>query len=174
MKVKENVAYLRGLAEGLELEKEGKTGKFIHEMIKTLDKFADAIRDLEEENEELREYVEDMDSDLLDICEELEELDENLADIYDELDDMEEDIEDLYECDCCDCDEEDDDDYGYIEMECPYCGELVEIDEDELYDDDLDIVCPYCEEVILSSEDFDDECEDDCCSCSGCCGEDEE
>ena len=68
-----------------------------------------------------------------------------------------EEIKDLYECECdCDCEDEDDDDYGYIEMECPYCGELVEIDEDELYDDDLDIVCPNCEKVILSSEDFDD------------------
>lgn len=175
MKVKENVAYLKGLAEGLEIAKEGKNGKVIDKMIETLDHFANAINRLQDENEELREYIEGVDSDLADMYEDMEELEENIDDIYDELEDMEEDIEDLYECECdCDCDNEDDDDYGYIEMECPYCGELVEIDEDELYDDDLDIVCPYCEEVILSSEDFDDECEDGCCSCEGCCGEDEE
>lgn len=166
--LKEDVAYLKGLAEGLEIANEGSTGKVIGKIISTLDHFADAIDELQSENEELREYVEDMDSDLADIYEDME-------DIYEEIEDMEEDIEDLYDCDCCDCEDEEDedDDYSYIEMECPYCGELVEIDEDELYDDELDIVCPYCEEVILSSEDFDDECEDDCCSCEGCCGEEE-
>ncbi|WP_235689904.1 hypothetical protein [Clostridioides difficile] len=46
----------------------------------------------------------------------------------------------------------------------PKCGELVEIDEDLLYDDEVDVVCPDCKAVILSSE---DDCDDDC-TCGGC------
>ena len=63
-----------------------------------------------------------------------------------------------------DDDKEDDEDFSYIEMECPNCGELVEIDEDLLYDDEVDVVCPDCGAVILSSE---DDCDDDC-TCGGC------
>ena len=51
MKVKENVAYLKGLAEGLEIAKEGKNGKVIDKMIETLDHFANAINRLQDENE---------------------------------------------------------------------------------------------------------------------------
>ena len=46
-------------------------------------------------------------------------------------------------------------------MECPHCNDLVEIDEDLLYDEDIDVVCPNCQAIILSSDD-----EDDCgCDC---------
>ena len=50
------------------------------------------------------------------------------------------------ECDCCDddcdcdcCDE------GFLELECPKCGEVICIDED--YDED-EIICPACNEKI--------------------------
>lgn len=68
--------------------------------------------------------------------------------------------EDFYEED----DDEDDEDFSYIEMECLNCGELVEIDEDLLYDDEVDVVCFDCKVVILLLE---DDCDDDCI-CGGC------
>ncbi|MGL6107440.1 CD1247 N-terminal domain-containing protein [Romboutsia sp.] len=134
----EEVAYLKGLAEGLEISKETKEGKIIHKIVEALESFADAIVELDEEQEELVEYV--------------ESIDEDLSDVED----------DLYEDD-----DIEDDELSFIEMECPNCGDLVEIDEELLYDDEVDVVCPNCQAIILSADDEDD------CMCIDCC-EDEE
>ena len=139
----EEVAYLKGLAEGLEISTESKEGKIIHKIVEVLEVFADAIVDLDEEQSELSEYVESIDEDLADIED----------DIYDDGD--------------CDELDENDDDLSFIEMECPNCGDLVEIDEDLLYDDEVDVVCPNCQAIILSSEDEED------CMCIDCCEDDE-
>lgn len=133
----EEVAYLKGLAEGLEISEETKEGKIINKIVDVLESFADAIVELEEEQIELIDYVESIDEDLSDIED----------DIYEEED------------------EDDDEEYNYIEMECPNCNDFVEIDEDLLYNEDIDIVCPNCQAVILSSED-ECECSDECiCDC---------
>ena len=135
----EEVAYLKGLAEGLEISKETKEGKIIHKIVEVLESFADAIVDLEEEQADLIEYVESIDE---------------------ELADMEEDI---YEDEDEDSDE--DSDFSYVEMECPNCGDLVDIDEDLLYNDEIDVICPNCQAIILSSDDDDDsyiECTEVC------------
>lgn len=134
----EEVAYLKGLAEGLEISKETKEGKIIHKIVEVLDSFADAIVELEEEQVDLIEYVESIDEDLADMED----------DIYDD-----EDSED-----------DEDENYSYVEMECPNCSDLVEIDEDLLYNDEIDIVCPNCKAIILSSDDDDDSCIE-CCGC---------
>lgn len=130
----EEVAYLKGLAEGLEISKETKEGKIINKIVDVLESFADAIVELEEEQIELIEYV--------------ESIDEDLSDIEDDI--YEEDDED-----------EEDDEFNYIEMECPNCNDFVEIDEDLLYDEEIDIVCPNCQAVILSAED-ECNCKDEC------------
>lgn len=134
----EEVAYLKGLAEGLEISKETKEGKIIHKIVEVLDSFADAIVELEEEQVDLIEYVESIDEDLADMED----------DIYDD-----EDSED-----------DEDENYSYVEMECPNCSDLVEIDEDLLYNDEIDIVCPNCKAIILSSDD-DDDSYIECCGC---------
>ncbi len=128
----EEVAYLRGLAEGLEISKETKEGKIIHKIVDALENFADAIVDLEEEQLDLIEYVESIDEDLSDVED----------DIYEDGDQ----------------DENEEDKFSYIEMECPNCNDLVEIDEDLLYDEDIDVVCPNCQAIILSSDDDDCNC----------------
>lgn len=132
----EEVAYLRGLAEGLEISKETKEGKIIHKIVETLESFADAIVDLDEEQTDLIEYV--------------ESIDEDLSDVED----------DLYEDDDL---EDNDEELSFIEMECPSCGDLVEIDEDLLYDDEVDIVCPNCQGIIIEADDEDCICTD--CDC---------
>ncbi|EQK43754.1 hypothetical protein C672_2698 [[Clostridium] bifermentans ATCC 638] len=137
----EEVAYLKGLAEGLEISEETKEGKIINKIVDVLESFADAIVELEEEQIELIDYVESIDEDLSDIED----------DIYEEEDEDDED--------------DDDEEYNYIEMECPNCNDFVEIDEDLLYNEDIDIVCPNCQAVILSAED-ECECSDECiCDC---------
>ena len=131
----EEVAYLKGLAEGLEISKETKEGKMIHKIVDALESFADAIVELDEEQLDLIEYVESIDEDLSDVED----------DIYEDEDE----------------DEDEEDNFSYIDMECPHCNDLVEIDEDLLYDEDIDVVCPNCQAIILSSDD-----EDDCgCDC---------
>lgn len=131
----EEVAYLKGLAEGLEIEKQSKEGKIIHKIIDVLESFADAIVELDEEQADLAEYVESIDEDLSDV-----------------EDDIYEDGED----------EDEDDELSFIEMECPNCGDFVEVDEELLYDDEVDVVCPNCQAIILSSDDDD-------CMCIDCC-----
>ncbi len=128
----EEVAYLKGLAEGLEISKEGKEGKMIHKIIDVLESYADAKVELDEEQEELFEYV--------------ESIDEDLADVEDDIYEEDEDI--------------DEDDLSFIEMECPTCGDLVEIDEDLLYNDEVDIVRPNCQAIMISAD-------EDECSCDG-------
>ena len=77
--------------------------------------------------------------------------------IDEDLSDIEDDIYDDDELD------EDCDDLSFIEMECPNCNDLVEIDEELLYDDEVDVVCPNCKAIILSSDDDDYSCTD--CDC---------
>ena len=134
--IKEQVAYLKGLAEGLNVG-EGAEGKLIVKMLDVLDNIADALEDLDDEIEDLEEYVEAIDEDLSD----LEEL-------------LDED-----ECDCgCDCEDEPE----YFEVECPSCGETVSFTSD-MFDceDDVEILCPNCDAVVYAVEHVDEEEEDD-------------
>ena len=101
----EEVAYLKGLAEGLEISKENKEGKIIHKIIDVLESFADSIVELDEEQCDLAEYVESIDEDLSDIED----------DIYDDEVDvvcpnckaiiLSSDDDDDYSCTDCDCNE---------------------------------------------------------------------
>ncbi|SHK12313.1 CD1247 N-terminal domain-containing protein [Tepidibacter formicigenes] len=118
----EKVAYLKGLAEGLGIDENSKEGKLLMHIVDVLEDFADAIVEIEEEQSEMAEYIESIDEDLEDLEEE----------VYEE--------------------DSEDEEFEYIEVQCPSCGEEVEIDEDLLYDDDVDILCPNCKEVILFAE----------------------
>lgn len=135
--VKEKVAYLKGLMEGLELDSSSKEGKLFKAIIETMDEMAEAIEILEENQNELDEYVDTMDQDLA------------------RLED------DVYEDEDEDYDYEDEDD-GYIEVECPNCHETVYLDE-EMFDDDEDdeIICPNCNKPIH----FGCCCDDENCNC---------
>ena len=72
----EEVAYLKGLAEGLEISNYTKQGKIIHKIVDVLESFADAIVELEEEQIELIEYVESIDEDLADVEDDIYEEDD--------------------------------------------------------------------------------------------------
>ena len=89
MSVSENVAYLKGLMEGLDLDEDKKETKLFNAIIETLDEIASELSDMEEEMEDLADYIEEIDEDLG----EVEEF------VYEDLDD----------CDCCDCCGDDED-----------------------------------------------------------------
>ncbi len=58
---------------------------------------------------------------------------------------------------------EDEDDIEFEEIECPYCGEEIEVDLDLIDEDAEAIECPHCHQKIELEWDCD--CEDDECGC---------
>ncbi len=124
--LKEKVAYLKGLAAGLDVGDGGsREGRVLAELLEVLGAVADEIEELRLDQSELEDYV---------VC-----LDEDLAEIEDDL--YDEDDEDFLEITCPHCnedvrlDQELLDDDGGGELVCPACGEVIYDDEGW---DDLD------------------------------------
>ena len=115
MTISEKVAYLKGLAEGLNLDTEkSKEGKLISVMIGILEELAMSVEDLEEN--------------ALNLGEEIDVLSDDLADVESIVYDEDEDGEDY------------DDDW--FEVECPTCGETLVVDDKALADGEVE--CPEC------------------------------
>jgi len=133
--MKEKVAYLRGLAEGMKLDREVNEQRLILEMLDVMDEMAGTI----DENEEA---IIDLDECIDDICDELSDIDECLDALIDDDD----------ECDCC-CDDFDDD---FVEVECPHCGETVYFDQDMLESDE-ELICPNCNKPVIPTVQDDEE-----------------
>ena len=138
MTITEKVAYLKGLADGLDLDKDSsKESKLLTAIIDVLEEVSFAIEDLEEASELLNEG--------------LDAVSEDLEDVEDLL------FSDDDDCGCdCDCDDRD-----FFEMSCPSCEEGLVIDEAVL--EAGQITCPNCGEAFaldLVDEDEDEEDED--------------
>lgn len=128
MTISEKVAYLKGLADGLDLEKEAsKEGKLIAKIIDVLEDVGFAVEDLEVEVEALTDGMESMAEDLSDM---------EMV-VFDEDD---EDDEDDDEGCCGSCSTLDDDDF--FQIACPSCGADIVIDESVL--DIGEVTCPNC------------------------------
>lgn len=145
MTITEKVAYLKGLADGLNLNEDKGEVRVIKEIIGVLDDLALSVADLEDTTALQGEQLDAVD----------EDLDALEAVVYDDEDD----------CCCCDDDDEEYDDMMY-EVECPSCGESIYLDESIIEDGSIE--CPNCGENL----EFDiDECECDGDSEGGCdCG----
>lgn len=124
--VRERIAYVRGLIEGVELAGNGAiTRDILDRMLDIFDALADEIDELELGRQEVEEYLEAIDADLGDLE------DEVLGTGFEEDD------------------EDDDDDANFVEMQCPRCNTSVYFEEDFLFDDeDEEVACPECGEVI--------------------------
>lgn len=134
MTISEKVAYLKGLAEGLNLDTEkSKEGKLISVMIGILEELAMSVEDLEEN--------------ALNLGEEIDVLSDDLADVE----------EVVFE------DDEDDEDYDddWFEVECPTCGADILVDDEALADGEVE--CPSCgtRYAMELSDDEDEESEED-------------
>ena len=157
MSIKEKVAYVKGLAEGLGLDSDVKTEKLIAIMIETLDAMADEI-------EELNQNALDVGDELDAISEDLGEVEDLLFgdedDDFDDFDDFDDDDEFDDECGCEFCGGGC---FSY-EVACPACGAEIELDEDDLALDSVN--CPKCNEVLefefdeFDEDDFDDDDDD--------------
>ena len=131
MTISEKVAYLKGLAEGLNLDTEkSKEGKLISVMIGIMEELAMSVEDLEEN--------------ALNLGEEIDVLSDDLADVEDVVFEDDEDEEDY------------DDDW--FEVECPTCGADILVDDEALADGEVE--CPECGTryaMELSDDDEDEE-----------------
>ena len=134
MTISEKVAYLKGLAEGLDLDTaKSKEGKLISVMIGIM--------------EELGMSVEDLEENALNLGEEIDVLSDDLADVEEVVFDEDEDSEDY------------DDDW--FEVECPTCGADILVDDDALVDGEVE--CPSCgtRYAMELTDDEDQESEDE-------------
>lgn len=148
MTISEKVAYLKGLAEGLDIDTEkSKEGKLISVMIGILEEVGLSIEDLEENTVALGEEIDALSDDLSDV--------EQLV------------FEDEDEEDGCGCGCEDGD---FFETDCPSCGETLVIDAGVL--EEGVIQCPSCKQKFaLDLDDSDCECG---CGCEHDYGHDED
>lgn len=146
----ERVSYLRGLADGLSLNKETAESRLFDEIIELLDDIASSVEGLEEQQD--------------DLADELSDMEESICDLEDEIY-----AEDYNE-----------DDYVCEEISCPNCGTILPIDTDIFEEDEIHITCPTCgEDVTIELDDEDELCDDDllvdcdgdCCSCCEDCDE---
>lgn len=154
MTLSERISYIRGLADGLELDNSKKEVKVLNAIIDLLDDMSLAVESTEELYDELAEQVDAIDEDLTTLED----------DFYDDCDcDCCDD-----DCDCCDC--YDDEEEAYYEVTCGKCEEQICVSEDVLLEGE--ITCPNCGELL--EFDFTGLCDDDCdCGCDCCCGDDD-
>ena len=125
--ISERVAYLNGLADGINLDEDARYGKLLRGII-------DVLGAVSEELDFQNDTVEDLTESIDQISEDVEELEEA---VFEEED---------FECDgnCDECDEECD---GFFEIVCPNCGETIYADMD-MIDSEDGIICPSCNEIV--------------------------
>ena len=145
MEITEKVAYLKGLAEGMELDTDKKVGKLLAAIIDTLDDIALELEDIKDEQAELADGLDAVSDDLEDV--------ENV--IFDEWDEDDEEDDDYY------YDDLDEDEECYATT-CPTCEETIYFDESVL--EDGEVICPNCGERLefdLESLEEDEDGDDD-------------
>ncbi len=138
--MKEKVAYLQGMAAGMEIDKSTKEGKLVLALIDVLREVVEEMSSFRDQQLELEEYI--------------EAIDEDLADVEDELYG-----EDEYP---------DEEDTNYIEVECPQCNDIVKFDSSILVNEELnEVKCPNCgavvyvnNETLYEDDDEEEELED--------------
>ncbi len=139
MTVSEKAAYLKGLMAGMKMSESSDEGKLFAAIADLLEDLSLAVSDLEEETAVIRDYLDELDTDLAEVETEVYGLDD---------------------CDCdCDCDYCDEDDI--VELECPACGEVICIEEEELEDCEQ-LECPACGKMLnVVCEDCEEEDDED-------------
>jgi len=141
MTLSEKSAYLKGLMDGLNIDKEKAEGKMIAGIVDLLQDLSAAVTDLKEN--------------AIAVSDELDEIEDFLDEVEDFMDeDLDEDDDDYEYMD------DDGEDFAYdedsmYEVTCPKCGEVIELDEETLLNDSID--CPNCGEPLEFEFDEDDE-----------------
>lgn len=141
MTTAEKVAYLKGLMEGMNIDRESNEGKLFSVI-------ADILNDVALD-------IEELESDIFDLGEDVDAISDDLSDVEDYLFEDEDDYDDDDE----DYDEYDEDEEPlFFEVTCPACENTITVDEDVV---NLGAIqCPNCGEMLEFEFDEDEE-EDD-------------
>ncbi|SFA87868.1 CD1247 N-terminal domain-containing protein [Clostridium frigidicarnis] len=115
------VSYIKGLMDGLNIDKECKEGKIFTEILNLIN---DLALDMDSSHDDLEEYIDSVDSELSVIKRDYYDLDEAIGDIE------EEDVEE-----------------EYCEVQCDSCNEVIYV-EKNLLEEDNSIPCPFCQHEI--------------------------
>ena len=143
MTTAEKVAYLKGLMEGMNIDRESNEGKLFSVI-------ADILNDVALD-------IEELESDIFDLGEDVDAISDDLSDVEDYL--FEDEDEDDYDDDDEDYEEYDEDEEPlFFEVTCPACENTITVDEDVV---NLGAIqCPNCGEMREFEFDEDEE-EDD-------------
>lgn len=118
--ISSKVAYLKGLAKGLNIDEGNKEGKLLLEIINILYEISEEVSDLSSSHKSMQKY--------------LDQVDEELNDLFDNMEyDGCESLEDVYD--------------NFKEIKCPNCNESVYIDKDIIGQKE-NIACPNCHKKI--------------------------
>lgn len=120
------VAYLQGLAEGLDIEGTSSEGRILTSMIEVMGDLATEVMDVAQAQEQLAEYVEDVDQDLVSLEDSL----------------FGEDAQEITFV-------PDEDEFAVAD--CPECGETMGVSAGEM-NIAVDTVCPSCGCAVHVSE----------------------
>lgn len=149
MNLTEKISYIKGLAEGLSLDESKPEVKVINAIVDLLDDMAYSVSDMEDLYDDLSAQVDEIDQDLADVE----------SDVYD----------DEYD-DCCDCCDDEDEENPFYEVTCGACGQKLNVSEDVLLEGEIE--CPNCGELLEFdfSDLFDEDgcCSEDSCTCDCC------
>lgn len=147
MSLIEKAAYLKGLADGMELDESKKEGKLLKAVIEVINDIALSVQELEDSTANIESELDEVAEELLSIEHAID------CDCGDDCEDWEDD------CDC-DCDECNCDEY-YYSVVCGNCNEEITVDESII---ELGkIQCPNCGEELEFDMDCEDGCDCDCC-----------
>ncbi len=155
--VKEKVSFLKGLSEGMKINKETNEGKLMLAMIDVLDEIAQVVDDLEVAQDDMNDQIKDIEEYQEELKDHVDELDEDLTELASIL------VKDNENNNC------NNEEKHIGEVQCPHCNEKLKINEDMVDDEGCIIKCPTC------SRDIDIEWECNCgefCDC-GCECDDE-
>lgn len=131
----EKAAYLKGLAEGLDIKNDTKEGKLLNAIIEVLDEMALEVDDMVIIQEDMQGQLDDVDNDLADLEDAFFELEDDLDDL-DDLEDEDDEFEDDFDDELEEMEE-----YSF---ECPKCGDVIYFNPEMVDDDVKFIVCPNC------------------------------
>jgi len=132
MGVSEKVAYLKGLMEGLKIDRASDEGKLFAAIIDVLDEVTLEIEDLTDEVMELGDGLDVVSDDLSDV-------EDIVYDDDDEDDELGDEEELCYATTCPECEEKIYFDESYLEdgaLECPNCGARLEFDASDFETED--------------------------------------
>ena len=121
MTIGEKVSYIKGLAEGLQLDESTKEGKVLAAIVDVLGDIAENLAEVDEELDDVADVMTDLEESVTDLEDEVYGVEDD-DDEYD--DDFDEELDEMYE------------------TTFPKCGNTIRFDNDQAASEQLD--CPNC------------------------------